>query len=162
MARVYVGMGSNMERVSNIRSGVAALRDSFGELSLSRVYDCKAVGFEGGDFFNLVAGFYSRRPVMELVEILQHIEAVHGRRRDGERLAPRPLDLDLLLYDDLIMQQDGVCLPRDEILEYAFVLRPLAEIAPQGVHPVVGRTFSQLWREFNHASQSLSPVDIGL
>ncbi len=162
MARIYVGVGSNMNRSSNIRSGIVALRERFGELLLSSVYDSEAVGFDGANFFNLVAGFDSEQSVQGVVESLRSIEAGHGRKRGENRFAPRPLDLDLLLYDDLILSEGQVHVPRDEIMKYAFVLRPLAEIAPQRLHPVVGRSFADLWQEFDNVEQQLSPVDIWL
>ncbi len=162
MARIYVGVGSNMNRSSNIRSGIVALRERFGELLLSSVYDSEAVGFDGANFFNLVAGFDSEQSVQGVVESLRSIEAGHGRKRGENRFAPRPLDLDLLLYDDLILSEGQVHVPRDEIMKYAFVLRPLAEIAPQRLHPVVGRSFADLWQEFDNIEQQLSPVDIWL
>ncbi|HHS84123.1 MAG TPA: 2-amino-4-hydroxy-6-hydroxymethyldihydropteridine diphosphokinase [Gammaproteobacteria bacterium] len=161
-ARVYVGMGSNMDRTCNIRSGVNALRGQFGELTLSRVYDSAAVGFNGANFFNLVAGFDSAQSVQKIVTALQRIEAEHGRKREEKRFAPRPLDLDLLLYDNLVLNKGKIHIPRDEILKYAFVLCPLAEIAPQQIHPVTGRSFLQLWRAFDDTGQQLSPVDLRL
>ncbi len=151
-----------MDRTCNIRSGVNALREQFGELTLSRVYDSAAVGFNGANFFNLVVGFDSAQSVQEIVTALQLIEAEHGRKREEKRFAPRPLDLDLLLYDNLVLNKGKIHIPRDEILKYAFVLCPLAEIAPQQIHPVTGRTFLQLWRAFDDTGQQLSPVDLRL
>ena len=151
-----------MDRTCNIRSGVNALREQFGELTLSRIYDSAAVGFNGANFFNLVVGFDSAQSVQEIVTALQRIEAEHGRKREEKRFAPRPLDLDLLLYDNLVLNKGKIHIPRDEILKYAFVLCPLAEIAPQQIHPVTGRSFLQLWRAFDDTGQQLSPVDLRL
>ncbi len=162
MAQVFVGLGSNMDRSSNIRSGVAALRKQFGKLQLSRVYNSKAQGFDGADFFNLVVRFDSDQSAHGVIDLLRTIEEKHGRKRSENRFAPRPLDLDLLLYDDLVLNEGRVQLPRDEIMKYAFVLCPLAEIAPQHVHPVTGRTFGELWQAFEHVGQQLSPVEIRL
>ncbi len=162
MARIYVGVGSNVERLRNIRSGVAALRAEFGELLLSSVYDTPAVGFSGSNFLNLVAGFDSERPVQEVAAILRTIEARHGRIRGGERFAPRTLDLDLLLYGDLVLNEGGIHLPREEITSCAFILCPLAEIAPGGSHPVSGRTFRELWQESERSAERLLPVEVAL
>ncbi len=151
-----------MDRSSNIRSAVTALRRQFGELLLSRVYDSEAVGFDGANFFNLVVGFDSRQSVQKIAAALQRIEAEHGRKRGEKRFAPRPLDLDLLLYDNLVLSEGKIQIPRDEIMKYAFVLCPLAEIAPQRAHPVAGRPFIELWREFERVGQQLSPVGIRL
>ncbi len=151
-----------MNRSGNIRSGISALRKQFGGLQLSCVYDSEAVGFDGANFFNLVVGFDSGQSVQEIAAALRAIEAEHGRKRGENRFSPRPLDLDLLLYDNLILSEGPVHVPRDEIMKYAFVLRPLAEIAPQHVHPVCGRTFGELWQAFDDAGQPLSAVEIRL
>ncbi len=155
MARIYVGVGSNLDRLHNIRSGISSLRAEFGDLLLSRIYDSAAVGFRGANFLNLVVGFDSRRTVREVVAILRGIEARHGRRRGGTRFGPRTLDLDLLLYDDLVLEEEGIRIPREEITAYAFILRPLAEIDPTRLHPLEGRPLGELWQEFRHAGQRL-------
>ena len=162
MARVFVSVGSNVDRLRNVRSAVAALRRQFGELLLSRVYDTEAVGFDGPSFLNLVAGFDTAESVFDVAARLRHIEKEHGRKRNGSRFAPRTLDLDLLLYGDLVLEEGGVCVPRDEITRFAFVLCPMAEIAPQLNHPVIGRSFAELWQGFAQPGQRLSPVEIRL
>jgi 2-amino-4-hydroxy-6-hydroxymethyldihydropteridine diphosphokinase len=163
MARVYVSVGSNIERERHIRSGVAALRECFGPLTLSRVYESEAVGFSGDNFFNLVLGFDSRQGVQPVAAALRDIERAHARDRRAPRFSSRTLDLDLLLYGDLVLEQDGIRLPREEIIRYAFVLGPLAEIAGEMPHPVSGCSFSELWRRFPKDLQPLWPaaVDLG-
>ena len=162
MARIYVGIGSNVERLANVRSAVAALRRHFGTLRLSRVYESEAVGFVGADFYNMVAGFDSPLTIPEVVAVLREIEAGHGRERRGGRFAPRTLDLDLLLYGDRVVEEQGIRVPREEILTCAFVLRPLAEIAPDLRHPENGRTLRELWDGFGWSGQRLMPVDVRL
>ena len=159
MARVYISLGSNIDAENHLRRGVAALRAQFGELILSRVYESEAVGFSGDNFLNLVAGFDTDLPVQNVVAILHRIEDENGRVRSGPRFSARTLDLDLLLYDDRVQSADpGPELPRDEILKNAFVLWPLAEIAPDLRHPVVGRTMGELWAAFDRTSQPIWPV----
>ncbi len=103
MARVYISVGSNVERERNIRSCLRALEERFGALTLSRVYQNKAVGFSGADFFNLVVGFTTDADPYSVASCLRTIETAHGRYRDAPKFSPRTLDLDLLLYDDLVL-----------------------------------------------------------
>ncbi len=98
-------------------------------------------------------------PVPELSQCLRTIEKDNGRRRDGPKFSSRTLDIDILLYDDLVGDFGGVQLPRDEILENAFVLLPLSELAPDRVHPVSGKTYGQLWRAYRADGQRLWPID---
>jgi 2-amino-4-hydroxy-6-hydroxymethyldihydropteridine diphosphokinase len=90
---------------------------------------------------------------------LAEIEDAHGRDRSGPRFSSRTLDLDLLLYDGLVLDENGLKLPREEILKNAFVLWPLAEIAPQLVHPVAGKTYAELWTEFDKSREKIAPVE---
>lgn len=150
MARAYVSIGSNIGRETNIRSGVRALRERFRNLTLSSVYESRAIGFEGPDFYNLVAGFDVGLGAPDLVDLLHRFEASAGRvRQSPERgFLSRTLDMDLLLYDDLILATGDCELPRGEILEHAFVLAPLAELIPDARHPLVGRSYQDLWAGF--------------
>lgn len=158
MARVYVGIGSNIDRERHIRAGVTELGAAYGRLILSTVYESAAVGFTGADFFNLVAGFDTNADLREVARRLREIEDRHGRSRGGPRLASRTLDIDLLLYDDLVSEEPGLLLPRADIARNAFVLRPLSEIAPDGVHPLLGRSYRDLWEGFDGRRQPLRPV----
>jgi len=97
--------------------------------------------------------------VHESNQILRDIEDAHGRDRSGPRFSSRTLDLDLLLYDDLILDENGLKLPRGEILKNAFVLWPLAEIAPQLIHPEAGVSYTELWSDFDKSKESLKPIE---
>jgi 2-amino-4-hydroxy-6-hydroxymethyldihydropteridine diphosphokinase len=162
MTQVYLGLGSNIEPVGNLELAVAELRRRFGDLELSPVYRGRAIGFEGDDFLNLVAGLQTARAPEAILQEIDEIHSLARRERGGHRLQPRTLDIDLLLYGRRVVGDPGKELPRPDVLEYAFVLRPLADIAPLFRHPVTGRTVAEHWREFDAASQPLQRVDIPL
>ncbi len=159
MARVYLSIGSNIEREVNIRGGVADLKRIFGEVTLSRVYESESVGFAGDNFYNLVAAIDTEMTPREVSDTLHDIEAEHGRTREGPRFSSRTLDIDLLTYDDLVTNDSGLQLPRDEITKNAFVLWPLAEIAPEDRHPVLQQSYAEMWENFDKEKQSLWPVE---
>lgn len=159
MARVFLGLGSNIERERYITAGLDALERLFGDMALSPVYDSAAIGFEGRPFLNLVAAVSTEMPLAELAPTLRHIEVEHGRPPNATRFSSRQLDIDILTYDDLVGCIDGVQLPRDEILENAFVLCPLAELAPDTLHPVEQRSYAALWRDYDSAAQPLEQVE---
>ena len=158
MATVFLGVGSNIERERYIVAGLDALQGLFGELALSSVYDSAAIGFEGQSFLNLVVQVDTALAVGELARQLRHVEVEHGRPAHATRFSSRQLDIDILTYDDQVGVIDGVALPREEILENAFVLCPLAELAPQVLHPVVGQSYAALWRGYDQAAQALTKV----
>lgn len=159
MATVYVSIGSNINRYQHITASLDALYRQFGELEVSPVYESEAVGFAGNHFLNLVVAFQCQLGVAELSAVLRGIEYDNGRRRDGPKFGPRTLDIDILTYDALVGAFDGVLLPRGEITENAFVLRPLRDIAAAGMHPQLQRSYAELWQAYDQASQKLWPVD---
>jgi 2-amino-4-hydroxy-6-hydroxymethyldihydropteridine diphosphokinase len=161
MARVYVSIGSNIEREKNVRGAVRALKQRFGKLAFSRVYESRAEGFDGDDFYNLVAAFDTGEPVESVRRTLAGIETAHGRVRNGPRFGPRTLDLDILLYGDLVRHDADFDIPRGEIAHRAYVLGPLAEIAPALAHPETGVSFRELWRAFS-GPKDLHPVELSL
>jgi 2-amino-4-hydroxy-6-hydroxymethyldihydropteridine diphosphokinase len=158
MARVYVSVGSNVDRDHNIAMALRLLEASFGELQCSSVYESKAVGFDSDPFYNLVVGFDTRDTPREIQDALHCIEEASGRIRTTG-LSARTLDLDLLLYDDLVIDANGLVLPRTDISRYAFVLGPLAEIAGEQRHPVSGERYADMWSAFDTADQTLSRLD---
>ena len=159
MGRVFLNVGSNTERERHLCIGLDALAATHGELRLSSVYESGAVGFNGAPFLNLAVAIETRMPVGELHRWLRELEYAHGRPADANRFSSRTLDIDILTYDDRVGLVDGVELPRPEILENAFVLGPLAELAPGVLHPVAARTYADLWADYDRARQPLQAVD---
>ncbi len=159
MVRIFLGLGSNIDRERNIVAGLDALSDLLGELELSPVYDSSAVGFDGESFLNLVVAAETALPVGALARRLREIEFAHGREPGATRFSSRRLDIDILTYGDLTRTTDGVELPRGEILENAFVLRPLADLAPTALHPVTGHSYASLWDAYDEPAQHLRRID---
>jgi len=148
MARVYLSLGSNQEPQRYLRAALDELRARFGALDISPAYRSAAVGFDGADFINLAVGLDTELAPVALNEWLHALEDRHGRRRDVPRYADRTLDVDIVLYDNLVTQGPGhLDIPRKE-LKHAFVLKPLADIAPHLRHPVSGDTMADLWAAF--------------
>lgn len=158
MVRVYVGIGSNIDRENSLRGGLRDLAASFGALTLSTVYRTRAVGFEGADFFNLVVGFDTYLPARDIARLLREVEYRHGRETDMHGPSSRRLDLDLLLYGYQVIDTGGLHLPRVDIEKYPFVLAPLAEIAPDACHPVLGRSFAEMWAAFDKQDLDMEPA----
>ena len=156
MARVYLSLGSNQQPQQYLRAALDELRARFGAIDVSPAYRSKAVGFDGPDFVNLAVGLDTELAPEALNDWLHALEDRHGRRRDVPRYSDRTLDVDIVLYDDLVRRGEGhLDLPRKE-LQHAFVLRPLADIAPGLRHPVDGRSMAELWAAFPAASEPLT------
>lgn len=159
MAWVYISLGSNIDREALTLAGVVSLQKKYGELQLSSVYESEAVGFDGDSFYNMVIALQTTDDVRDVAQTLRLIEDEHGRDRSGPRFSSRTLDLDLLLYDDLVIHEDKLQIPRDEILKRAFVLWPMAEVVPDLLHPEVNKTYAQLWDEFDKDKEKLEPIE---
>ena len=155
MPLVAISVGSNLDREHNIERALDSLRLSFGQLRISSVYETAAVGFNGPDFYNLVVAFETDLDVRLLIDRLHDIEVEQGRIRMSQQMTSRLIDLDLLLYGDGILYSEGLDIPRREILEYDFVLQPLAELLPDTVYPVSGDRLGQL---LDQVAWSLDPA----
>lgn len=149
MTRGYISIGSNINKDEHVPASLRALEQTFGELTVSSVYESEPIGFTGDVFYNLVVGFDSDWEVKAVAKQLRQIELDNGRTRDSRKFAARTLDLDLVLYGDLIVNDGRLQIPRDEIEHYAFVLEPLAEIAPTLKHPVSHISYAELWDKFD-------------
>lgn len=162
MSDVYISIGSNIEAEQHIRRAIVQLQQHYGQLQCSSVYKSKAVGFDGEDFLNLVVRLQTNESVAQVAALLRQIEQDNGRERNGPKFSSRILDLDLLLYDELVIDHDHIHLPRAEITVNAFVLLPLAELAPQLQHPVLKKSMQHLWDEFDHSSQPIMRIEFCL
>mgnify|MGYP000347167646 FL=1 len=160
MATVYVSIGSNIDKEKNIKNCLQELALNFSDLLLSPIYESESVGFEGDNFFNLVARFTTDLTVGELNQRLKAIEDNHGRERSGPKFSGRTLDIDILTYDNLVGDIDGVQLPRDEITKNAFVLLPMADIAGNELHPELQVSYSRLWFFYDKEKQKLWQVEL--
>lgn len=147
MGRAYLSLGSNQDPERHLPQAIDELRARFGAVVASPWYRTAAVGFEGPDFVNGAAVIDSDLDPVALDAWLHALEDAHGRRRDRPRFSSRTLDIDIVFYDDLVLRGPGhLEIPRPE-LRHPFVLKPLADIAPDFRDPVGGRTLSALWAE---------------
>ena len=160
MPEVFVAAGSNIRPRTHLRQAIAALAAAYPGLRVSRAWSNAAVGFQGDDFINLVVAFETVEPLARVLERLKAVETASGREQGAKKWAPRTLDLDLLLYGDLVGQFPGATLPRADLAERAYVLGPLAELAPQHRHPVSGAAFGALWKDFDRSSHVLREVPL--
>lgn len=161
MPQVYIAAGSNVEPERHLEMAVRELQREFPGVRCSPWYRNRAVGFEGEDFINFVAGFATELPIATVLQILHAIEALCGRPRAAPRWAPRSMDLDVLLYGDLVCQEPHLTLPRPDLLKRAYMLGPLAALAPDAVHPTERQTIGELWRRFDQAAHPLVAVRAG-
>ncbi|WOT04416.1 2-amino-4-hydroxy-6-hydroxymethyldihydropteridine diphosphokinase [Shewanella youngdeokensis] len=158
MAKIYISLGSNIEPIRYLKAALVDLDKHFESLELSSVFESEAVGFDGTNFLNMVVAAETQLSIEQVVATFKQIEQDHGRVTGAKKFAARTLDLDLLLYDNVVCDLP-VVLPRGEILYNAFVLWPLAEIAPTLIHPVAGSSYQDLWNQYDKAQQNLWPIE---
>jgi 2-amino-4-hydroxy-6-hydroxymethyldihydropteridine diphosphokinase len=157
---VFVAAGSNVEPHRRLRQALAMLAAAYPGLRVSPAYANKAVGFEGDEFVNLVVGFATAEPLASVLATLHGIEEACGRPRNAAKWAPRAMDLDVLLYGDEVGAFPGVVLPRPDLVKRAFMLGPLADLAPDLVHPTERITIGELWRRFDRGAHALRPTTL--
>lgn len=153
MPDVYLGLGSNLQPRENLSLALRELAERFDLVRVSPVYRNAAIGFEGADFLNAVACVRTTKPAAVIAAELEEIHDLAGRERGAEAFASRTLDIDLLLYGDEVIEELRV--PRADVLDYGFVLGPLADIAPGLVHPSTGRTIAEHWAGFDRDANPL-------
>ncbi len=159
MPAVYVAAGSNVEPERHLALATELIRQEFPDVRVSPWYRNRAVGFEGADFINLVVGFTTPLSINDVLSRLHAIESACGRPREAPRWAPRSMDLDVLLYGDLVLDEPRVKLPRPDLLKRAFMLGPLVALAPDLVHPTEKVTIGELWRRFDRSAHTLVEIE---
>ncbi len=157
---VFLSIGSNVNSEVNIQYALSEIDQIFEIKQVSSVYKNKSVGFEGDDFLNMVLKLSTTLSPYEIVEELNRIELATGREIGTGTFDSRTLDIDMILYGDLVDPEEPLQLPRKDIDLYSFVIGPLAEIEPRGIHPVLGKSFIELWEEFNQEAYPLERTSI--
>lgn len=160
MPEVYVSIGSNIEPELNFCACLKALHAHFGSLQCSTIYRTPALGFEGEPFLNAVVSFHTELSSLALKTWLRDLEKQQGRQASPQKFSARSLDLDLLLYADLVEPTQK--LPHPDILQYEFVLQPLLELAPKHKHPILGESLADLATQLHTNSESNSLIRIQL
>lgn len=160
MPEVYVAAGSNVEPEKNLGRALDELEQAFGAIAISPAYRNPAVGFAGEDFINLVVRLRTGDSPVQVKRTLEHVEELCGRPRSAPKWAARAMDLDILMYDQVVSDEPGLILPRPDLLRRAFMLKPLADIAPELWHPTRHRTIGELWAEFPGADHALVAVTL--
>jgi len=153
---VFLSLGSNIDPEENLKYACGELKKSFGNIQISSVYRNKPIGFEGNDFLNMVVKVKSTFNPNEMLGFIRGLEAATGRDIGIGAFDSRTLDIDMLLFGSLVHLEKPFKIPRNDIELYSFVLCPLAEIEPDGIHPITGKTFKDLWESFDQAEHPLS------
>jgi len=166
MAHIYLSIGSNIEPAFHFQQCARSLQENFRNPVWSPVYRSAAVGMQADDFLNAVVEASTEHTIESTLRLLRKIEQKHGRVRTTNKFSSRTLDIDLLLYDDIAIDSAAFTLPRPELTTAAYVLKPLADLVPDGVHPVLEKTYDTLLQELNDANperlSSLSLVNMQL
>lgn len=162
MTLAYVSGGSNLDAERNLVIAARALKARHPGARFSRCYRNQAVGFEGPDFINFVVELPVAGDPALLKGELECIETQCGRGRDAPKWAPRAMDLDILLFGDLVQKVAGLQLPRPDLLRWGFMLGPLSEVAPGLIHPELRLSISELWQRFDQSTNILEPVPLNL
>lgn len=159
MALLTLSLGSNVEPAYHITQALDGLAQSLGALQCSSVFESKAVGFEGGNFLNMVVAAHTEMSLLEISQMIKALEIRHGRQRNQARFTSRTLDIDILTLASLHGEFHGIVLPRPEITVNAYVLWPLSEVLPAGKDPISGQSYAELWAMYDRSRQQLWPVD---
>jgi 2-amino-4-hydroxy-6-hydroxymethyldihydropteridine diphosphokinase len=156
MKKVFLGLGSDLgDREENLKLAIETIGASAGIVTgISPVYETEPVGFSGkGDFLNMVILIETGLTPSELLDSLMNSEKLLGRTRTGSNTMSRTIDIDILIYDDRVIDNDSLVIPHPRMHERRFVLVPLSDIAPGLIHPVLGKTISELLAKCSDTSR---------
>jgi 2-amino-4-hydroxy-6-hydroxymethyldihydropteridine diphosphokinase len=159
---IFIAAGSNVQPLPNLRIALRELKKHYPDMRLSTAYQNSAVGFVGDDFINLVVAFATNHSLQQVIANMHAAEALCGRLRTAPKYEPRSMDLDLLLYGSTICDEQGVKLPRPDLLKRAFMLQPMAELAPSLRHPTEGKSMQQLWNESRLRDHVMTPIEFSI
>jgi 2-amino-4-hydroxy-6-hydroxymethyldihydropteridine diphosphokinase len=151
MAKIHINIGSNQNREANIADAMDYFRLNFTIIKISDIFESPAEGFDGDDFYNVGVNASTQLSIEDVNAVLKNIEKTFGRDRTQPKFSSRLIDLDLVIYDDVVDADAN--LPRDDILKYSFVLAPLAQLSGDEIHPLTNRTYQQLWQSFQTDNQ---------
>ncbi len=157
MTSVFLDIGSNINRLKNIQSCIDYLRTDYPTIRFSKAYESEAFGFKGDPFINVSAHIETKQSYQTLKSYLKDIEDKHARKRGGRKYISRTLDVDILLFGDLIMHPE-IDVPRAEILKFPFVLFPLSEIASDIIHPTEKISIAKIVEQTELSKSSLLEV----
>jgi 2-amino-4-hydroxy-6-hydroxymethyldihydropteridine diphosphokinase len=160
MPQVFVAAGSNVDPIVHLRQALDELVKSYAPLEISPAYRNKAVGFAGDDFINMVVGFMTGDSIHQVRRNLQEVEKRCGRPAHSPKWAPRTMDLDILLYDQLISDVPGLILPRPDLVRRAYMLKPMVDIAPEVMHPTLHKSMRELWEAFDRDGHEMRQVEL--
>ena len=152
MATVYLGLGTNLgNKEANLRTAIYKLQERIGkQVSLSSFYETAPWGFESDhSFLNAAIGLETSLSLIEILHITQEIEKELGRTKKSVNgsYSDRLIDIDILLYDTLVLQTPELTIPHPLMTERDFVMKPLIEIAGNVIHPTRQKTLSELYQE---------------
>lgn len=157
MITAYISIGSNVEREHYLPAGLEAVTQLASSWRMSRVFEAEPVGFDGDNFFNSVVEIQTSLSLMALQQSLKSIERQLGRPEGAQKNQSRTIDLDILLYGDVICECSPT-VPRSDLYKFAFVLWPMNELCPELVIPGQQQTIAELWTNFS-PQQQLWPVE---
>lgn len=160
--QVYVAAGSNVQPEQNLARACREVQSTWPDVRFSRAYANKAVGFDGPEFINMVLAFTTDQSIEAVITRLRAIETLCGRPPNAPKWASRAMDLDVLLFGSRVEKTADYTLPRPDLMKRPYMLGPMAELAPQVLHPTAGRTMGELWQQFDREAHEMRPVILDL